>query len=489
MIVWAAAGAVVQGGSGRGSRALAKKQAVVVIHGMGEQIPMETLTSFVDAVWTSDRSLVDAEAFDEKDGNRFWIKPDQRTRSFELRRITTEENGDGKRTDFYEYYWAHQMTDTTWQQLRAWFFELMLRNPFRDVPARVLGAWIAMWVVAIAALGIAAYSILRPERAAHHWVLTGLLALGTLAAGWVLSFLVSYFGDVARYMRAKPANVGIRQEIREHGVQLLETLMGRKQDGSWGDGGYDRIVVAAHSLGSVIAYDILSHAFARVNKHCRGDASAPQPARIALEEMITAAAEQDGKWDLNAFQKAQASAREELVAAGNPWIVSDFVTMGCPLVHAEFLIARNREELRLAKRQRMLPTCPPTLEYEGQSGRFTYRPEPGAAPVPHHAALFAYTRWSNLHSPSRRLFWGDIISGPLGEAMGLEKRGGSGTVSGIRDVQVMPTLGQDGEPLPGERYPFLAHTKYWKRSKTAEPGDPPNEQVTKLRAALGLGGR
>ncbi len=32
-------------------------QAVVVIHGMGEQRPMATIRSFVDAVWTTDPTL------------------------------------------------------------------------------------------------------------------------------------------------------------------------------------------------------------------------------------------------------------------------------------------------------------------------------------------------------------------------------------------------------------------------------------------------
>jgi hypothetical protein len=33
------------------------KQAVVLIHGIGEQVQMDTLRGFVDAVWTTDSSL------------------------------------------------------------------------------------------------------------------------------------------------------------------------------------------------------------------------------------------------------------------------------------------------------------------------------------------------------------------------------------------------------------------------------------------------
>jgi hypothetical protein len=463
------------------------KQAVVVIHGMGEQIPMETLTSFIDAVWTHDPSLTDRETPDANTGdkrkhNASWSKPDVRTRSFELRRVTTELDKTKRRTDFYEYYWAHHMTDTTWQMVRAWFFTLMWRNPFCDVPKRVFWAWGALWLVALSALAVTIWSIVSPPDWKQVWSLKLAAAAAALAAGGVIVFLVAYFGDVARYVRAKPANVGIRQAIREEGVQLLETLMGRRDDGTWGDSEYDRVVVAAHSLGSVVAYDMLTHAFARLNQRRTPDRAAAEPARLALETMVRGAVA-DGKLDVHAFQAAQGRAREELVASGNPWIVSDFVTMGCPLVHADFLIARNRKALGEAKRQRILPTCPPILEHDRKTNKthFTYRPREVAhigdgraieSPrVPHHAALFAYTRWSNLHSPSSFLLWGDIISGPLNDAMGIE-RGDGTSVSGIRDVQVMPIVGSRGRP-------FLAHIKYWKMR-----GKAPSEQAIELRKLL-----
>ena len=35
------------------------KQTNIIMHGMGEQIPMQTLNALVDAVWTTDQTLVD----------------------------------------------------------------------------------------------------------------------------------------------------------------------------------------------------------------------------------------------------------------------------------------------------------------------------------------------------------------------------------------------------------------------------------------------
>lgn len=485
-----------------------KKQAVVIIHGIGEQIPMETLTSFVDAVWTQDESLVDRDKPDPDTGigprsrNASWSRPDRRNRSFELRVITTEADKDGKRTDFYEYYWGHLIVDTRWAQVRAWIIELMLRNPLRDVPRGVLPAWILLWLIALAG-GIGFLVTLRPTPAGVQgsWLGAIAVALGTALLGWLMGFLVSYFGDVARYVKAKPANVARRQEIRENGVALLETLIGLKPDGtleSEADRAYDRIVVVAHSLGTIIAYDILTHAFARVNKILDPAVSPfPQAARVALEEMVRQGLKTPprgaslNQWIAD-FQRAQAAARAELNATGNPWIVSDFVTLGSPLTHAEFLMVRDRAGLGEAKRQRILPSCPPTLEYDGTTKKhhFTYRgglsglgrdADPAAPRMPHHAAPFAYTRWSNLYSPARAILWGDIISGRLADAFGLEKDGRT-VLHGIRDIAVMPGDDPAGKRIPSDRRPFFPHTRYWTpRAGTESP------HIATLRAVLRLG--
>lgn len=478
------------------------KQAVVVIHGMGEQLPMQTLLSFVDTAWAKDDSLVDRGKPDPNSGgprndNVFWSKPDRRGRSFELRVITTESAKKDRRTDFYEFYWSHLIVDTSWQQLRAWVLGLMLRNPFTRVPRAVLPLWILLWLIGIAAAVAAAY-LLRPRVADATWAFAIAGALLAAVASWFASgFLVHYLGDVARYVQPRPANVARRQEIRENGVRLLESLMGVREDGRIDPRRpYDRIVVVAHSLGTIIAYDILTHAFARINALTTQSADSPaaQDARVALEAMIRDALAGQVRWDLDAFQARQAAAAKELVAAGNPWIVSDFVTLGSPLTHAEFLITRDRAHLTREKSQRILPCCPPTLEYDGQTKlrHFTYRAwsvdtlgnrrDPAAPRMPHHAALFAYTRWTNLYSPHRFIAWGDIISGPVGAAFGLED--GGENLRGIRDIAVLPELDANGRPAA--RRPFFTHTRYWR--ETPATNGIPAHHIRALRAAIRLGG-
>ena len=56
------------------------KQAVVLIHGVGEQKPMETIRRFVETVWTLDESIHHPYA-----PAQLWSKPDDVAEGFELR--------------------------------------------------------------------------------------------------------------------------------------------------------------------------------------------------------------------------------------------------------------------------------------------------------------------------------------------------------------------------------------------------------------------
>ena len=117
-----------------------KRQAVLLIHGVGFQRPMRTLRGFVEAVWTEDESLRR-----EKVPDGVWSKPDTVSESFELRRLTTGQNTHGVLTDFFEFYWAHLMEGTTLEQVTQWAKTLLFRRlggvpkPLR-IPLRCLVA-------------------------------------------------------------------------------------------------------------------------------------------------------------------------------------------------------------------------------------------------------------------------------------------------------------------------------------------------------------
>ena len=57
-----------------------RRQAVLLIHGIGDQTPMATLRSFVAAVWPRDSQT-----------KRQWSRPDSISGSYDLRQIVTLE--------------------------------------------------------------------------------------------------------------------------------------------------------------------------------------------------------------------------------------------------------------------------------------------------------------------------------------------------------------------------------------------------------------
>lgn len=503
-----------------------KKQAVVVIHGMGEQVPMDTLRSFVDTTWVTDENLIPRSRVDSNNGqqrveNPVWSKPDRRNRSFELHRITTEEAKNGVRTDFYEFYWAHLMQGTTWEHFKIWFVDLLWRSPKR-VPKDVFKAWIALWIITVLIGIVMAVSLLPVDDLRQclagecddagcsasslcwTWIGPVLGVIVSLVAGtFVNVFLLKYFGDVARYVKANPLNVARRQEIREKGVELLETLMGvRDFDPStqkkgapypnW-DTEYDRIIVVSHSLGTIVAYDILKASFARVNRYLNrsGQARKKQPARDELEKLIQDAIENSGSLDLEEYRRLQNLAWKELKENGSPWLVSDFITLGSPLTHAEFLLAHDNDDMRSQQEKRILPTCPPALEWDPKTKHqhFTYQVGANFSNgayfrYPHHAAHFAFTRWTNIYSKSERILWGDIISGPLADHFDLSTP--VARLQGILDIPVLPE--QDIEGKPKGSVPFFTHTKYWNMDVRTGPNDnwAVPYHIHKLREAINL---
>jgi hypothetical protein len=86
-----------------------------------------------------------------------------------------------------------------------------------------------------------------------RWEAWHLAAIASFLALMANRFVVPYFGRVVRYTRATPDSIAARKNIRERGLALLSEL--HKE-------GYDRIIVVGHSLGSILAYDLISYFWA-----------------------------------------------------------------------------------------------------------------------------------------------------------------------------------------------------------------------------------
>jgi hypothetical protein len=101
------------------------RTAVLVVHGMGSQRPLETVRGVVDAVW-----------FDNDDhytsGKRVWSHPEPSGADLDLTVMTTTsisgKPGD-RVADFHELYWAHLMSETKPVAVLLWLFELGRRGP------------------------------------------------------------------------------------------------------------------------------------------------------------------------------------------------------------------------------------------------------------------------------------------------------------------------------------------------------------------------
>jgi hypothetical protein len=411
---------------------------------------MDALRGFVDAVWASHTDIQNPYA-----GGDTWSKPDSISESFELRRLTTPQNKARIRTDFFEFYWAHLVHDTSYGHLLAWARSLLWRNP-ATVPRHLRLIYSLLVAAAIVAIGFAVYGAIsagsKDAPLIPAWS-SGLISLAIVPmAGLVLRNVI---GDAARYLHVAPPNIQRRHEIRQAGVKLLNALHQR---------GYDRIVLVGHSLGSVIGYDILTHTWAAMHTSYTPGACATD-ALNELERQVVTLAPQDTS---EAFRRAQREYLDELQANGNPWRVTDFITLGSPLAHAEILLAKDRAELVKKQGDRELPTCPPwteTVQRGGQSHtRFSFEPNGKSANpfrMAHHSAPFAATRWTNLYFPSRLIVWGDPVGGPLNPLFGR----------GVRDIPVRTQM----------RGGLFSHTLYWRQPKGEQAA-----HIDALRDALNL---
>lgn len=449
------------------------RQAVILIHGIGEQQPGEILNAFITS-GVLGRTNWGA-----------WIKPDSHSDLLDLRMATLSGNKERPTTDVYEVYWAHLIRDTTLMEVAAWVRRLLLRRPVRVrrikqkwkwdrlIPPSLTPIWILTWVITIIMPALALWSLYSSSLLSFiPYQLISLAVflpaiLFLLGLFWKYigqSIATDYLGDAASYLRPHPSHIEHRQAICSHGVRLLEEIHR--------DGRYDRIVVVGHSLGSVIAYDILTYAWNKLRRnhqHPSGRQIAgskrPFQSLRKLERLSADKATIESILPIDA-QKLQHEAWKELRINTQPWLVTDLVTVGSPLTYADFLLADSSSSLHKQKRNRTIPICPPWMEKVKPFGkkrsqrssscpklRFSYEQSYSSAigaktrtfTLYNQAALFAVTRWTNIHIPSGLFgLTGDVISGPLGA-----KRGEIGLGKWILDVKL------------DYHFPHFMHTWYW----------------------------
>lgn len=261
-----------------------------------------------------------------------------------------------------------------------------------------------------------------------------------IALGWLLSktFLVPVMADSARMFSNSPVNIPNQNKIRARGLELLRDLHDPSRSEKRR---YDRIVILAHSLGTVVAYRLISHYWGAVYEQISG-----HPEAQAVED----AAETNNPKALREAVRRYGDAVAKSNAGDSPWKITDFVTIGSPLTYGALLMEEsNAEFIKQRDGLKRYPTAPPQaldprLDPLKLFKRFSR---------PHHASLFAATCWTNLYFPPKGLAEGDLVGGPLGIDLGSLGYG-----RGVLDVN----LGHDAS-VSG-----FTHGEYWRWPNGAE---------------------
>ena len=131
------------------------RTAVVIVHGMGEQHPMDTLDAFVRT------ALRPRGAHGEQRWDYYYARSAEITGSYEARRYlsrrldTAQRPGGGPTeplqgpAEIYEYRWSFLMTGNRFAGVMPMTVRLLSRRP-SNVPEPLFGIWRLVWSVVLA---------------------------------------------------------------------------------------------------------------------------------------------------------------------------------------------------------------------------------------------------------------------------------------------------------------------------------------------------
>ena len=467
------------------------RQAVVVVHGMGEHRPLDTLNNFIAAGIPPVPGL----RLDEQ----YYSRPDELTDSYEARRYLAPrqpplppdlaEPEVYAQTEFFEYHWAHMMQGNRLGDLVPAMGRLLLRRP-RTVPKGLRVVWWAIWIAIVLALWFFAlgpgnqfeFTDSPFEDLIRLVAGTGLVAtavtflLVNVLGGWATSSFV----DVVRYLDTSPRSYAVRHDIRKGIVDLLQALHDSRK--------YDRIIIVAHSLGSYIAHDGITFLWGTMNTRHGGPLGPGRGTEIpsGLKNLELAASDLAQGWendrfapppaaDLEVYREAQRALWRGIRENGNPWLITDLITLGSPMNFADRLYTKNYPSFQQRVKATEFPTCPPqsdpadynnihhTLRY------YSYEDKRTGRRVLYHGAPFAVVRWTNMWFPAHLSFFGDWFGGPLAPLYG----------SGIMDIKLQNVWFR---PRFWTVFPAVAHARYFSYPKDLSR----NSATTHLRDSMDL---
>lgn len=494
--------------------------AVVVAHGIGNQMPMDTVRALVDNVFGEDSG---------EDPTTVYSRMDRDSGVLDLRRLMVTQTADRPRVDFYELYWQGTFGSGSPGAVVGWVLRLLLRrrhvgHQMRKIVRTVRIALVLLLVAAVAAADALASNDIGWDKGWKGFLVPALPIVAFLSSfllalprAFVVGLLSNVVADASRWFSPGPKDLENRDKVRRQAVGLLKDLHdARGKNGPR----YGRIVVVAHSQGAVVTYDAIRLAFDQLR-------DPPQPAQsTAADPPVAPAATPSTSRDLAqpsawqfctdvpgeppftdqqgqpllkliggaAYHEVQTTLHAEQRSLGVEWRVTDFITVGSPLTHARDLIPSKKVDLERRMAENEFPTCPPRGEQQNSEARNArkgkpiplaagrdgtgrlaiYRAEGEGPLIAHEASPFATTRWTNLYFPMKWWLGGDPVGGPVEGVFGR----------GIVDIEV-----EISAPRSTRRrvmaVPVMAHTWYWHR---VVPGSENSGKdcVERLRTAMDL---
>ncbi len=381
---------------------ISSKTAIVVIHGMGNQYPMETITDFVE-------NLFDKEIYSS---------PERISGSFDHRKLIGFH--EGKQYDCYEYYWAHLIKEPTASDTIFWLYNLIWKkepserlNEYLSIIRKIsIGLPIFLCICFFFYYWLFTY-IIGSCPFWYHLIYFFLSVIFFYILSYIFKLLTQSFGDVIRYTVPHPSNIEGRQKISNNAVEFLTSL--HEKD-------YARIVIVGHSLGSIIAYEMLYNTFGNLNKLFNNVEGLEKK---DTEELLEGSKEES-------FNKMQ--------VLGWKWKVTDFITCGSPLCHAEMILTKNKDLFKNKKELGEYPVSEPIKD----SSKLFYLNKKTKKYIPTHYSVFKYVEWNNIH------FENDIIGGKLRALFG-------------QDIHDHPPI----KPKTFKRI-LESHTHYWNKNQEVE---------------------
>lgn len=244
------------------------KTAILVIHGIGEQNPFETLDhvtqGIVDCLRAHHKNVSARHCLSKRAGadGKEWMESFVRL-----------ERAEASDIDIHEFYWAHMTEEQiTYDEVLGWLnktlrgaktayamykerFGLQRRayhNYWWRLNSMIVRLRLFLWIARFMGLIADALESTVP------WI-GWAKKLARIMRSLATPVVVGYLGDIAIYttMDQKSKHFRLRQHIIAEATALLTSLCD-EQDRDRHCAMYDQIIILGHSLGSVVAYDVLN---------------------------------------------------------------------------------------------------------------------------------------------------------------------------------------------------------------------------------------